>query len=331
MKSAIVFFLLVISNGWAETRNFTSLCPGLLLEQPFLQPLRYARHTHRHLKPVNLGYLRKLHWPFQDQQTLDHLAQNFSHGKKGSKIILKLELHVDEAETRPHVVTLLTFFKESDSAHPIGFAAYLIKFSKTGELEAHNNGTYFAPDTFEAKGISPVIRKFMDVELFKKAGVVREKLLADSTGRYVWAKVYRFDRRKYFWKGKRFESETMKPLEMVRANFERFLDWHRISLTDLVIRIPGKSGEKEKAVHTIEDFEEPQDFAYAFHKRGRKVRITPLIADDTLGLPSPMPIGKAFLLSDYRPQAGEPFISSPMGTRFSDRAMPKWYAVREIP
>jgi len=321
---SILFFMPLTSAS-----NYKGNCPSLLLNQKFFEPLKYAKKRHQRLAPPVSSHIKEVHWPFNGQSELDLIAKRFLYQNRGlEKVIAKIEIHSDPKEKKPHIVLLFTFFIESNPKKPIGFVARLIKKNRQEEIEAHGIGFYLDQTLPETKGISTYTRDFIDANFYSKMGIRKERFRADYIGRYAWAKQgYSFDTSTYFWLGQRFKSPRKKPLELVRANLNRFLKLHKIKISDLVIRNPGKP---EREVKKITDLESPADFAYLFHFTGKTIRVSPLISENTLGSPANMPIGKAFMLSDPRAQPGEPYISSPMGTRFSDHSMPRWYAIRNI-
>jgi hypothetical protein len=278
------------------------LCSQLLLNAPFIKPHPYARQLQRKLVSPKNAFLK---------EELDTLAKNFIL----KNIEMRFEVYNDSREEKPHALLLFTFFHKDK---PVGFIARKILKNKSSVLEAHGDGVYFDPQSSEAKGISKIGLNFIENEIYKKIGVKKEILHANYIGRYFWAQQgFQFNSNAYYWPGPKIKGTSVKPLIMIRQNFLRFLKWHKIKLADL-------------SIDKIENFKTPLDFANVYHKNGKTILTAPLISENALGEEMAMPIGKSFMLSDNRPKPNEPYICSPLGKKFSDRAMPKWHGVRLI-
>jgi hypothetical protein len=335
-----LFFLIALAlfafpvTGVGGTRKpaspFDAGCAALLGTAAFLGAYPWPiRLVHRLRPAADASVLNKLNWKWTSARDLTELAGRFKQANPSLPVDMEIEVHFDPQAPADSIVLLMVFFSKADRAVPVGMASYSLRRDLRQLVEAQVESFYTDPGFAGLSGISGAVRAFMDREIYPVLGVGRETVFCDYLGRYTWAKAgYQFQNAAYFWPdGYRNQNRTLKQVQMVRENLGRFLVKHAIATTDLVVRRPDK---EEMEVRDLSELNEPRDFAYLFHRMGKTVRVAPLIGENQLGPPSAMAIGKAFLLSDYRPEANEPPIFSKMGTRFSRFAMPKWRGVRTL-
>ncbi len=160
---------------------------------------------------------------------------------------------------------------------------------------------------------------FLKKEVYPVVGVTQETLKADHAGRYVWAKQgFQFDPT-YWYKDDNGKGDLLRLHELARRNFARFLRLHRLKVEDLALR--------GRPLSSLDQLQTPDDFASVVHRGGKKLTIEPYV----LGVLEPataMDIGKAFMLTDYRPHEG-PYVLSKARTMFSTTAMPYWNGWRK--
>ncbi len=149
-------------------------------------------------------------------------------------------------------------------------------------------------------------------------------LEADWIGRLVWTDCYDLDETHFYIEN----GNRLSTLEVLHRNFHRFLDWHRLRYSDLMLTTP--SG-KQPLTHPTQ-LVSPGDFARIVHREGKRVRVDVLLDD----LPRrvehrSLPVGKAFMLADFTRTLDNTveLIDGYYGERLNDRVMPYWFGVKE--
>ena len=293
-----------------------------LLSRDFIESQGYARQMLRALVPArNFDFMNEIHWAC-DQRSLSSLERQFIFAKRRAQLKLRLGIHEDSREKNPHLVVIGVFQNAEGAA--VGFFARKIKYAKDHLLCAFGAGLYFDQNFPRAGGVARAFMDYMDECFYRPLAIGRELIKADFVGRYIWAKLG-FNFSQTYWYKDVDLQETMDLPEMARRNFGRFLQRNGIPMSDLLYF---DGGQKQK-INTLADLKTPMNFASIEHQGGLTLAVRPLIGFDLLGESKKLALGKAFMLSDHRPE-GDEFILSMGGTRFSASAMPYWDGYRLI-
>ena len=289
-----------------------------LLKAPFLQPSKYGQSCLRKFSPAT-GHA--LAGPILLK--INNAAAVLQ--RAGEKLSMKARLFgplTYAKEAKGHMAFLAVF---ESQGQPAGFSAYVVKTSKEGETVGDRHATYFDKAGLPTSGIADALLEFTASTLGPALGVKRELLQADYAGRYVWAKKggFQFDPNYRYYD---IDGKTYKSWEMAQRSLARFLKANRIRIEDLRLR--------GKPVSSLEALTTPADFALLEHRQGRKIRVQPLVMQNTASAEEDFPVGKAFMLKNYKP-AKAPYVLSQggalFGSKFAQDAMPWWRCYRNIP
>lgn len=211
-----------------------------------------------------------------------------------------------------------------DAGHQLlGFWRKTFWRTASRELECHFDIMKTGLDYDAIRGISKAIKPYFD-QLNHTLGVAREFVEADWIGRLVWADFYDLDETHFYLEN----GHRRCTLDVMRRNFDRFLTWHRLRCSDLILATP--SGQ-QPLTHP-EQLTSPGDFARIAHRAGNLVRVDVLLDDLPRRLERrALPVGRAFMLADFtdvRDNTVE-LIDGYYGERLCDRAMPYWFGVKQ--
>ncbi|MBI3017297.1 MAG: hypothetical protein HYY62_04810 [Deltaproteobacteria bacterium] len=268
-----------------------------------------------------------------DLRRVEQLAKAFSY-EKSARYPVRMEITLFERSDlkEPHVVALGTFYSSS-SSEPIGvWSSTLTKCPEKG-LFANSDYMKINPNAKEARGISEVFHKWYTEQFLKPIGVVRERVIANWTGRLVWARLgYQFDESVtpivFYEETSPGEwtrrNSIVSQIELVRDNLRRFLKLHNIDEQELAIR----TGNNMERINSIDDLASPEDFVNLIHINGKTISIKPHLDEEVIGKTVSLPIGKAFALQTSTPQEDQRNRFTVRGQSVSDHAMPTWVGVR---
>ena len=285
-----------------------------ILKAPFLKPAKRGRTFLRSLSlvpPAMTGpMLAKINTTATALQRM------------GAKLSLKARLIGPLVSSKePNGRAFLGVFEFQGK--PAGFFGYIVNTAKDGIMTGELHSVYFDKDSLPTSGIGKAILDFTGSILAPALGARREALKADYAGRYVWAKEgFQFNPKYYYYDtdGKKYNS-----WELARHSLARFLDEYHIRVGDLRLR--------GKPISALKELITPADFALLEHRQGRKVRVRPLVTQDTLGGETDLPVGKAFMMGNYLP-TNAPFVFSQggpaAGNKFASDVMPYWVGYRDL-
>ncbi len=323
----LCFHALLVSEGFGTAADshlpsLSSNCPALILqvaklvERPWVDR-RFSTLFLEQLAPVTDDRLQA---DFNlEADPIRAAAAGFRHHRPGFTpldIDHYIAQRIHPSGPRLPVVLFVMHLRNQ----PVGFLALSLKWNK-GVLEAWSE--YLKVDTSiaETQGIS---RSFFDFTrvFYQKLGVKTERLEAGWAGRPIWArKGYRFDPDVTLLE----DGKPRPQLDVIRRNFQRFLQFHKIRLEDLFLG--GDLGGREAIDASLSNLNTPEDFLNVQHTSGVRIEVAPYIDADTLGTPSLEAVGKAFTLWDYRPRSNQTISISQDGKQLSDIAMPTWIGI----
>ncbi|MBL7666343.1 MAG: hypothetical protein JNM93_14505 [Bacteriovoracaceae bacterium] len=330
-------FLLLLSQlhlGFtACDHHFSFLAPKQLYGLPFIQS-KWSHDKFKRFQPFkDMAFLEQIQFPWMTQDALNGLSKKYKFKtKKNKTVTIYLELMHDpniitkklvkgkkQKVVKEHVTMLATLFMGDEI---VGYTARNFTHDQFGNLVGDTEGMYINQELDEIRGIASSLFKFWYDEVYVKIPeLLHVTNFADYVGRYLWAKLgYQFSETAWFWDID--HKSTIKLVDLARANLARFLERNKINPNDLS--------------KPIEELQTPADFANLVHKKGKTIRMQPLIGsnknDVILGPLDDFAIGKAFLLSDYRynPKTDKYYVQGPMrgpnndGGKISAYAMPKY-------
>ncbi|MBI2646778.1 MAG: hypothetical protein HYW85_07125, partial [Deltaproteobacteria bacterium] len=152
-------------------------------------------------------------------------------------------------------------------------------------LFANSDYMKINPNAKEARGISEVFHKWYTEQFLKPIGVVRERVIANWTGRLVWARLgYQFDESVtpivFYEETSPGEwtrrNSIVSQIELVRDNLRRFLKLHNIDEQELAIR----TGNNMERINSIDDLASPEDFVNLIHINGKTISIKPHLDEE---------------------------------------------------
>lgn len=295
-----------------------------LIAQPFNDPLRSTRYFNSLSAPRTNPFAERIGWRAKTPAQLAELAAAFPLPQPlqdNSKIELRTFVGggQDALYRSPHMILMGILARLDGDGKPTGSFSVLLKRGKNAELQSHIINVYFDRTDPRLSRIAPAILGFLKNEIYPVVGSPTEMLKANHAGRYVWAK-----QKFQFSPADRFtdvggKGPAIGLPELARRNFSRFIQLHGVAVQNLSLR--------GRALSSLRDLRTPDDFASVVHRNNRTLTIRPFM----LGARQPaiaLPVGKAFMLADYRPQGGR-FVTSLAGPKYSATAMPPWNGWRK--
>ena len=159
---------------------------------------------------------------------------------------------------QPQRLALLALILDT-SRQLLGFWRKTFWRTTDEELDCHFDMLKTHLDCQALRGIAKAIKPYFD-QLNQSLGVAREYVEADWIGRLVWADYYDLDEAHFYIE----DGHRLSTVEVLRRNFNRFLIWHDLRLSDLTLITPAG---KQPLTHS-EQLLTPLDFAGLVHRDG---------------------------------------------------------------
>jgi hypothetical protein len=230
------------------------------------------------------------------------------------------------AAVRPELFLLIDFREQGKS---IGYALFCYFLDARGKLIAELKHFYKELGGDRLR-LAAATLPLVDNEIHRPLSLRELRLHADTLGRYVWATL-RFRFRPGIWY-RDTDGTIVRLPEIARRNFLRFCARYGLRWRELVRRQP----EGDLPLRSLDELTTPLDYAQLVHPAELTVTIAPVLTQDAenRSLPSPpvpLPVGRAFLLGNARPEEGDGvFIRTSLRSPRSAYFMPSYSAVREV-
>lgn len=228
----------------------------------------------------------------------------------------RLDFNFDIYTTGAKVVVVYEFTSNNQVV-----GTFVLSLEERGSLRVATSEFLKVAPAFRNKGYGVNLMQNIPA-FYKKLGVHYEKLEAGWEGRAYWPTMnFRFDTSSTFFE----DGVELSQVELVRRNFIRFLDFHKIKREDLYVL---RGTQRLPIDADYSQLREPIDFLNVKHSQGIKIMTQSYSDVDKLEPEGEMDVGLSFSLWDYRPRKGQE-VEVFQGTKaLSDIAMPTWIGIR---